>query len=693
MAGSQHDRPLGPADFGLGHLKAALASAGLDARAVYSLDESLPPQAYQISFRAGELLIRGGDEAGALYGALDAAERVKDQGRGCAFEPGVQVPFIPNRGLKFNVPLDARTPSYSDCGDSALQNIPVMWEMDFWRDLLDRMALARYNTLTLWNLHPFPSLVKVPEYPQAALKDVALSAYPARGTSRALGFSTPKTLSNLVMVKRLSMEEKIAFWRGVMDYAALRCIKVYWFTWNIYLYGLEHTDYALTNDVRDEKTRDYYRRSVAALLQTYPRLAGIGVTAGENMGEAWTENQDLGWVRDTYGRGIEDALKNQPGRDFSLILRSHMTTHSQMESAFAGYPARVELSYKYSMARMFTLEKPAFGQEFFEALRPGQKVWLTLRNDDFYQLPWGDADFVDAYARNFPAHLMAGFYFGLDGLVPGLDFSSRHEAPRGRQYVDRHWFLFRLLGLASFQGGLRPGQAQALLEEQVPGLPAQTLLAAWSKASRALPLFHRVYWHPYDFQWHPEACCGYDEEEKLLVFHSLNHLINGRACPGSGYLSVSETALRLVSGQSAHPRDACVAAETMEALCREAREALGRLPAPATLLEEELLADISRMAQLGLYYAWKLRAAVGLAAHRAGAGESHLERAHQAARKAYGCFKAYAEATAQWQRPQHFSRLAALISPEAMLPRAFVDVLLTREASQNEPSNAGFRGV
>ena len=42
----------------------------------------------------------------------------------------------------------------------------------------DAMARDRYNVLTLWNLHPFPSMVKVPEFPDVALDDVWRSREP-----------------------------------------------------------------------------------------------------------------------------------------------------------------------------------------------------------------------------------------------------------------------------------------------------------------------------------------------------------------------------------------------------------------------------------------------------------------------------------------------------------------------------------
>ena len=38
-----------------------------------------------------------------------------------------------------------------------------------------KLASHRYNYISLWNLHPFPSLVKVPDYPDVALDDVKRS--------------------------------------------------------------------------------------------------------------------------------------------------------------------------------------------------------------------------------------------------------------------------------------------------------------------------------------------------------------------------------------------------------------------------------------------------------------------------------------------------------------------------------------
>ena len=74
----------------------------------------------------------GHDSAGAMYAALELAEAVRIDGHlGNVVERQVN-PVIAKRGIKFNIPLDARTPSYSDDSTSGQANIPEMWDMAFW---------------------------------------------------------------------------------------------------------------------------------------------------------------------------------------------------------------------------------------------------------------------------------------------------------------------------------------------------------------------------------------------------------------------------------------------------------------------------------------------------------------------------------------------------------------------------------
>ena len=160
----------------------------------------------------------GHDPAGAMYAALELAEAARSDGHLDRVVDRDVNPFIVRRGIKFNIPLDARTPSYSDDSTSGQANIPEMWDMGFWTRFLDEMARHRYNVLSLWSLSPFPSLVKVPEYPKVALADVKRKTGAMfDATNQGRNMYDPSW--PLETVRTMTIDEKIAFWRGVMQYA------------------------------------------------------------------------------------------------------------------------------------------------------------------------------------------------------------------------------------------------------------------------------------------------------------------------------------------------------------------------------------------------------------------------------------------------------------------------------------------
>ena len=222
--------------------------------------QSDSPQSYGIrrSTQDGRVTfaVLGADPAGAMYGGLDLAEAVR-LGTLDSVADSDHSPHIERRGIKFNIPLDVRTPSYSDNSDSAQNNIGEMWSFDFWREFLDEMARHRYNVLTLWNLHPFPSIVKVPEYPDVALDDVKRTLIPMDDTYSNSG----NDMFRPVLLSRTrdpqeddASRRRSAFWRNVMEYAHNRGIEVYWFTWNIFMFGAEGK-YGITS--RADESEDH----------------------------------------------------------------------------------------------------------------------------------------------------------------------------------------------------------------------------------------------------------------------------------------------------------------------------------------------------------------------------------------------------------------------------------------------------
>ena len=159
--------------FAMEELKAALSEKGKDvevtdnayADIVFSQDTedaNLKPEGFRIEESSGSWHVIGADMAGAMYGGLELAEQISLYGWE-GVKATAQNPYMERRGTKFNIPLDVRTPSYTDVCDAAQKNIPEMWNFDFWKEYIDNLARYRYNYISLWNLHPFPSMVRVPE--------------------------------------------------------------------------------------------------------------------------------------------------------------------------------------------------------------------------------------------------------------------------------------------------------------------------------------------------------------------------------------------------------------------------------------------------------------------------------------------------------------------------------------------------
>ena len=157
---------------------------------------------------------------------------------------------------------------YDDTGDAAQMNIETMWEFSFWKDYLDNMARYRYNVLSLWNLHQFPSMVKVPEYPDVALNDVYVRDDVHSG-------------AKLHIVKKISIDEKIAYWKKVFKYADDRGIDIHMYHWNVFVNGAEGK-HGIEQRQDSPEAIEYLRKSVKQFMLTYPTVKGIGVTAGEN---------------------------------------------------------------------------------------------------------------------------------------------------------------------------------------------------------------------------------------------------------------------------------------------------------------------------------------------------------------------------------------------------------------------------
>ncbi|MFN8349622.1 MAG: hypothetical protein U0X91_31775, partial [Spirosomataceae bacterium] len=244
------------------------------------------------------LLVAGSDASGTLYGCLEVAELVKKNGslpqeislkdqpemvlRGTCI--GVQKPYyLPGRDV-YEYPYTPET-------------FPWLYDKVLWIKYLDMMVENRYNSLYLWNGHPFASLVKLKDYPYAMEVDEA--------TFR-------------------KNEEMFHFLTAEADKRGIWVIQMFY---NIIVSKPFAEKQGIKTQDRNRPIvpliADYTRQSIAAFVEKYPNV-GLLITLGEAMeGQG---QDDVDWFTKTIIPGVQDGLKalgktTEP----PIVLRAHDT--------------------------------------------------------------------------------------------------------------------------------------------------------------------------------------------------------------------------------------------------------------------------------------------------------------------------------------------------------------------------------
>lgn len=621
------------------------------------------------------IVVLAGDANGAMYGALDIAEAIKlgalDNINNCD-----KTPFIENRGIKFNIPLDLRTPTYSDQNGASQQNIPEMWNMDFWKEFLDEMARNRYNLISLWSLHPFPSIVKVPEFPDVALSDVwRISEQGKKGVKGKGDVVTSVMLENHEVVRKISIDEKIKFWQDVMQYGHERGIAFYWFTWNIFTNGV-NGKYGITDDQDNPATIAYLRASTRELILTYPLLVGIGITAGEHMQNLKGEYSNEKWLWKTYGEGVKDAQKIQPGRNIRMIHRFHMASQKEIMDEWNAYPGEFDFSFKYLFAHMYSSTKSVFIQPALEMLAPGKKLWLTVRNDDIYSFRWGDPD----YAREFitsmpPASQLAGFYMGPDGYNWGREYlSNEPEIPR-QLVMKKQWYSFMLWGRMSFDPTIPNAHFQKTLAVRFPDVSSDQLFRASSEASKIFPEITRFFWGDIDVKWFPEACISNG------TFYNIRDFIMQVTMPGSGNLNIKVWREKKLGGKQMDGKTPLEVAASLQKYAQNTLKLLDELrKKPSDNKELRLtLGDYEAFAHIGNYYAEKILGAASIALYDTTKNLVDQASAIQHLEAALGHWEKYSAIyTKQYVQPVKYGRAGLVDIPGRLTELVAKDIEMAK---------------
>jgi hypothetical protein len=626
-------------------------------------------------------VVVGGDASGLAYGVLallDAARVHAEALR--AVSPSRRVfavalpssfthlptrssaPSIEKRGLKFNVPLDGRTPSYDDCGDNAQSNLKsAVWDMTFWAAYFDAMVRMRMNALSLWTPHPYLSLIKsVPGYPGlAGYEDVYaptldMAAFHPNCDTNNYG-ANEQWLASLEKVFTLSIDDKISFFQNVTSLAVSLGIEVAVVTWS------DFSGYAHQGGDSTNATADYHFAAVTEFLETYPDVS-LGITAGENM--TIDDKAKEAWCWKGYGQAVNAVLAKDPARPLRLIHRVWETVLDDILQAFAGLDKNLlsfDFAFKYCAGRCWTTTTPKTWANANITLPPGtySRFWWNMRNDDVYTYRWGDVEFVRQLLAGLPdASVTRGLWLGSDGWVWGREFTSlAPSSPRALE-VDKHFLVHSAMGILAYNNATPAAVFDALAGEAYPEAPSGAYVTNLSAAaSKVVPLVSSFYWQQWDFMWNVETCAttiGGVNHKNDSMFVSVLDFFAHSPLPGSGMMSIADF-VKNPSGPGMTPLQVAAQLDGIATATLAGVAGAGNPGSNAAF--KEALGDYTAFAYMGSYYANKIRGATYYALFLSGKDPSARAESVKNLQAASTAWAMYAEATyAQYSVVVTFAR-------------------------------------
>lgn len=248
---------------------------------------------YIAALPGGLTVVAGGSPSGALYGCLELARRIREGGaEEIAFG---DAPVFRLRGMavglqKTKIEPPRQTYEYP----ITEERFPWFYDRGLWTRLLDRLAEQRANVLYIWSGHPFSSLVKLADYPEALEVDEEQFR---RNAETFLWLTTEAGRRSIwVVMKFYNIHIPLPFARR---------------------HGLE-----LHQTRPTPLTSDYTRKSIAEFVRSYPNV-GLMVCLGEAL--RGTDNE-VDWFVHTILPGVKDGMRAAGlTAEPPVILRAHDT--------------------------------------------------------------------------------------------------------------------------------------------------------------------------------------------------------------------------------------------------------------------------------------------------------------------------------------------------------------------------------
>ena len=327
-------------------------------------------EGFSISYdQDGTLYIIGADHSGTLYGCLDLTDKIAENKVLPAKLSYTDHPEMVLRGTCIGL----QKPDYLPGHDVyeypyTEESFPWLYDKKLWIKYLDMMVENRYNSLYLWNGHPFSSLLRLKEYPYAVEVDDAT----------------------------LKKNEEI--FRFLTSEADKRGIWVIQMFYNIIIPKPFADKHGLKTQDRNRPIipliADYTQKSISAFVAKYPNV-GLMVALGEAM--EGVGQDDIDWFTKTIIPGVKDGLKAAGIKEEPpIVLRAHDTDAPAVMKAALPFYKNLYTENKFNGEALTTYEPRGAWAELNRKLAAIGTVNISnvhiLANLEPFR--YGSADFI-----------------------------------------------------------------------------------------------------------------------------------------------------------------------------------------------------------------------------------------------------------------------------------------------------------
>lgn len=384
------------------------------------LPDTLAREGFTLQSSGKTIYAAGADNSGTLYACMELIDRLKIDGRLPKNINMTDQPQMIMRGTCIGLQKTEYLPGRSVYEyPYTPENFPWFYDKALWIKYLDMMVENRYNSLYLWNGHPFASLVKLKDYPYAVEVD-------------------DETFKK--------NEEVFAFLTEEADKRGIFVIQMFY---NI----IVSKPFAEHNNLKtQDRSRpiipiiaDYTQKSIAAFIEKYPNV-GLLITLGEAMN---TIDDDVEWFTKTILPGVKDGLKALGRTDEPpIVLRGHDTDAKRVMEAALPIYKNLYTMFKYNGESLTTYEPRDSWETIHKGLSELGPVHISnvhiLANLEPFR--YGSPDFIQ---KCIDAMLTIQGAKGLH-LYPQASYwdwpySADKTEPR-LQEMDRDWIWYQAWG-------------------------------------------------------------------------------------------------------------------------------------------------------------------------------------------------------------------------------------------------------